>query len=183
MKRKSNNFSKFFGDNLIFIGILLTFAVPIIQLIYTLGISATLSCIKQEPKHISCQLEKSHWYGLESIPIEKFKLTKADIVVVNDGDDITNEKLVLYDNNRPIDFYEDRQRDLRDTVHLDKEKINKFILEAKEKQTLTISSYGFIRVLKTATQILLIISLVFIPVCTLILFQHRSKLLKTNRKK
>ncbi|MEL6456845.1 MAG: hypothetical protein AAFQ91_01165 [Cyanobacteria bacterium J06621_15] len=169
MRRKSKSLSKFFRNTLIFLGILLTFGVLIIQLIYSAGNSETLSCIKLEPEHISCQLEKSHLYGSESTPTETFKLTKADILVIGKGDDIKHEKLVLYDNdNRPIDFYEDRQTVLFNNVQSDKEKINQFIIEAEEKQTLKISSYGFIRIAKTSIDIiamllsiLLIISLIF----------------------
>lgn len=169
MKRKSNKPSKFPNRTLIFLGVLLGFSVLIILVIDSSGNSESLSCIKQEQKYISCQLEKSHWYGLESTPIEKFKLTKADIEVIDKGDDIFHEKLVLYDNdNRHIDFYEDRQTVLFNDVQSDKEKINQFIIEAEEKQTLKISSYGFIRIAKTSIDIIamllsviLIISLIF----------------------
>ena len=168
MKRKSNNLSTSLQTILIWSGGLLALAVIIILLIYGLGKSETLSCIKLERKHISCQLEK-YWYGLESTPIEIFKLTNADIEVIDKGDDIFHEKLVLYDNdNRPIDFYEDRQTVLFNDVQSDKYKINKFIIEAEEKQILKISSYGFIRIAKTSINIiamllsvLLIISLIF----------------------
>lgn len=170
MKRKSNKLSKFTNHTLIFLGVLLSFSVLIIQLIYSLGNSETLSCIKLEPEHISCELEKSHLYGQESTPTEKFKLTKADIVVINKGDDIKHEKLVLYDNeNRPIDFYEDRQTVLFNDVQSDKDKINKFIIEAEEKQILKISSYGFIRIAKTSADIIAMFSIVIL-IITLIIY-------------
>ena len=182
MKRRLKKLSTSLPNILIYSGGLLTFTILIILLVYNLGNSETLSCIKLEAQQISCQLEKSYWYGLELTPIEKFKLTKADIILIDKGDDITNEKLVLYDNdNRPIDFYEERQVIFFNDVESNKERISKFILEAEEKQTLKISSYGFIRVLKTSTEILLTFFLVFLPIFVHIL-RYRSELSKTNYK-
>lgn len=172
MKRKSKNLSTSLQTTLIYSGALLTFAVIIILLIYGLGKSETLSCIKLERKHISCQLEK-YWYGLESTPIEKFKLTKADIVEIENGDDSTHEKLVLYDNNRPIYFYEDRQRIFFNDVQSDKERINKFITESEENQTLKISSYGFIRTAKASMYIIATLLSTFLIIILIIYIKYR----------
>jgi len=171
MKRKSKNLSTSLQTILIWSGVLLTLAVIIILLIYGLGKSETLSCIKLERKHISCQLEK-YWYGLESTPTEKFKLTKADIVEIENGDDSTHEKLVLYDNNRPIDFYEDRQSFLND-VQSHKERINKFIIESEENQTLKISSYGFIRTAKASIYIIAMVLFTFLIITLIIYLNYR----------
>ena len=74
------------------------------------GNSENLSCIKLEPKHISCELQKSHWYGLTSTPTEKFRLTRADIKerVGTDDNNIKYYQLVLYEHNKSFLFYEHR---------------------------------------------------------------------------
>ena len=70
MKRRLKKLSTSLPTILIYSGGLLTFTILIILLIYNLGNSETLSCIKLEAQQISCQLEKSYWYGLELTPIE-----------------------------------------------------------------------------------------------------------------
>ncbi len=173
MRRTIDNFSGFAGQILILVAILSIPAAIIVWIAYSLGHSENLSCIKLEPKHISCQLEKSHWYGLTSTPIEKFKLTKSDIKerihTDSEGNSTTYYKLFLYDNKyKPIDFYESRDLRFFDDAKSDKRKVDKFIVEADEQESLKISTSSFIRTVKNIIDSLIV--LIFIGIALLILF-------------
>ncbi|MCJ8279919.1 MAG: hypothetical protein MJK14_08360 [Rivularia sp. ALOHA_DT_140] len=171
MRHTLDNFSESARQIILFIAILSIPAAIIVWIIYVLGHGETLNCVKLEPKHISCQLEKSHWYGLTSTPTEKFKLAKTSlkmrIETDSEGDSITYYKLVLYDDKyKPIDFYESPDLSFFSDAKSDKNRVDKFIFEADEQESLKISTSSFIRTVKNIINAFIIF--IFLGIASLI---------------
>ena len=164
--------NKLFNMNLIYWVIFVSLFVS------ALGESKILSCRQLEKNYSKCQL-KHYWYGRVSRPTQNFRLTNTDVEIHrekdSDGDYHTYHTLVLYEKNRPIKFYKhSKLKFLNNHAYSDKKRIDSFLLEGNEKETLEIRNNSYIDISKHIIEliIMLIISMIFF----LIFAKLKSKL-------
>lgn len=121
------------------------------------GDSVKLTCEKLEKSYTKCQLQNFRFFRIVSTPVKNFRLTKTDI----ETDESTNSDtkfytLILYENDRPIEFYEHREFILFNEIQSDKARIDTFLVKGDERETLKIHSQSYIRVGKHLIDFILI---------------------------
>lgn len=80
-----------------------------IVLITKVGKSVDLTCNRLEHNYVTCQQDRSNFYGLWSIPTSSFRLKSAEVKEYEEQDEDTRYyiyKLYLYAENKEIYFHE-----------------------------------------------------------------------------
>ncbi len=140
--------------------------IVILVLAFFVGSSAKLSCKKLEINYTKCQLQRFRMFGLISTSVESFRLTKADVEThiseSSDGDS-TIYKLVLYEKDVPIQFYQHGKFIFfGNDVQPDNQKINTFLRTEDENAILNIYSRFYVRTAKHFINFILFSILMFI---------------------
>ncbi|MEA5599023.1 hypothetical protein [Rivularia sp. UHCC 0363] len=152
------------------LGCLFPPVIIILVLAFFVGSSAKLSCKKLEINYTKCQLQRFRMFGLISTSVESFRLTKAKaethISEGSDGDS-TTYKLVLYEKDVPIQFYQHGKFIFfGNEVQPDNEKINTFLRTENENAILKIHSRSYVRIAKRFIDVILIL-IMFVIVITI----------------
>lgn len=167
--------NKLFNMNLIFCVIFVSLIVS------GLGESKTLSCRQLEKNYSKCQL-KHYWFGRVSRPTKNFRLTNTDVKIHRqkdgDGDYHTYHKLVLYEKDKPIEFYKHKATVLFDDAQFDKKRIDTFLIEGNEGEQLKIHFQSYLGIVKDLIDFTFIaitcLTLSFLVLGVLALFSHGS---------
>ncbi|MBE9211829.1 hypothetical protein IQ247_03695 [Plectonema cf. radiosum LEGE 06105] len=152
------------------LGCLFPPVIIVLALAFFVGSSAKLSCKKLEINYTKCQLQRFRMFGLISTSVESFRLTKAKaethIDEHSDGDS-TIYKLVLYEKDVPIQFYQHGEFIfLGNDAQSDNEKINTFLRIENENVMLNIYSRSYVKIAKALIdeKIILIMFLIVITI-------------------